>query len=170
VVQADAGPGQLEELVLIPGGQRSQHHPSRALRRTGPSRRGVLAHESRLSRRPPPRAPEPQTARRPRTRARRPPPSKLTRHFHQPVPTCASAALPVVHVSTICAVTHYRGSLLPATAPMACRLTCAVRVIDLARPPRDDLRVPSTELEDTGGGRGVQYGVARERSRAAGGR
>jgi hypothetical protein len=52
----------------------------------------------------------------------------------------------------------------------ACRLTCGVRAFDMARPPRDDLRVPTTELEGKGGGRGVQYGVARERSRAAGGR
>jgi hypothetical protein len=51
---------------------------------------------------------------------------------------------------------------------LACRLTCVVWVFDMERPPRDDLRVPLTELEDTGGGRGVQYRVARERSRAAG--
>jgi len=40
----------------------------------------------------------------------------------------------------------------------------------LRRPPRDHLRVPSTELEDEGGGRGVQYGVAGSRGRAAAGR
>src|SRR6266705_1992695 len=37
------------------------------------------------------------------------------------------------------------------------------------RPPHDDLRVPATELEGTGGGRGVQYRVAGGGSRAADG-
>src|SRR6266536_2064889 len=40
----------------------------------------------------------------------------------------------------------------------------------MMRPPHDDLRVPSTEREDTGGGRGVQYRVAGGGSRAAAGR
>ena len=37
---------------------------------------------------------------------------------------------------------------------------------EVARPPHDDLRVPSTELEDTGGGRGVQDGMAAGWGRA----
>src|SRR5689334_2339090 len=53
---------------------------------------------------------------------------------------------------------------------IACRLTCGVRAFDMVRPPRNDLRVPTTELEGKGGGRGVQYCGVRERSRAAGGR
>jgi hypothetical protein len=40
---------------------------------------------------------------------------------------------------------------LVSHAGLACRLTCVVRVFDMERPPRDDLRVPLTELEDTGG-------------------
>src|SRR5258705_8836413 len=72
---------------------------------------------------------------------------------------------------------------LPAIADvsLACRLTSVVRPYrdhrscpacrgEMTRPPQDDLRVPSTELEDTGGGRGVQYGVDRGRSRARAGR
>src|SRR6266498_2894468 len=60
---------------------------------------------------------------------------------------------------------------------LACCLTSAVRLHrdnrscpvcrrDVRRPPRDDLRVPVRELEDTGGGRGVQYGVAGGGGRA----
>src|SRR5258705_14001431 len=72
---------------------------------------------------------------------------------------------------------------LPAIADvsLACRLTSVVRPYrdhrscpacrgEMTRPPQDDLRVPSTELEDTGGGRGVQYGVDRGRRRARAGR
>src|SRR5258708_38500894 len=40
----------------------------------------------------------------------------------------------------------------------------------MTRPPRDHLRVPCVDPGGEGGGRGVQYGVARERSRAAAGR
>jgi hypothetical protein len=47
----------------------------------------------------------------------------------------------------------------------ACGLTCAVWVSEMARSPRDDLQVPSTEREDRGGGRGVQYRVAGYRFR-----
>src|SRR5260370_15539560 len=39
----------------------------------------------------------------------------------------------------------------------------------MTRPPRDHLRVPCVDPGGEGGGRGVQYGVARERSRAAAG-
>src|SRR5215467_8404042 len=53
---------------------------------------------------------------------------------------------------------------------LAWRLTSLVVDLDVTRPPRDDLRVPSTELEDPGGGRGVQYRVAGGGSRAAAGR
>src|SRR5215472_4609973 len=53
---------------------------------------------------------------------------------------------------------------------LACRLTSLAAGLDVMRPPHDDLRVPTTELEDTGGGRGVQYRVAGGGSRAAAGR
>jgi hypothetical protein len=44
---------------------------------------------------------------------------------------------------------------------LACRLTSAVPDLDVTRRPHDDLRVPSTELEDQGGGRGVHYAWLR---------
>ena len=47
--------------------------------------------------------------------------------------------------------------------------SCPPCVRDVTRPPRNDLRVRVRELEDTGGGRGVQYGVAGRRCRAAAG-
>src|SRR5260221_9741034 len=67
------------------------------------------------------------------------------------------------------------------TAPIACLLTSGSGLTeicdlvlacrhDMTRPPLDHLRIPCIDPGGEGGGRGVQYGVARERSRAAAGR
>ena len=50
--------------------------------------------------------------------------------------------------------------LTSAVWPDRDRGACPACRREVTRPPHDDLRVPTTELEDTGGGRGVQYGVA----------
>jgi putative transposase len=61
--------------------------------------------------------------------------------------------------------THLACRLTSAACPDWDRRSCPVCRRDVVRPPHDDLRVPTTELEDTGGGRGVQHGMGAGRSR-----
>jgi acyl-CoA synthetase (AMP-forming)/AMP-acid ligase II len=86
-------------------------------------------------------------------------------------PACLEVSLGAGLIGAANAVINWRlaaGELDYVINDSACRLTCSVLVFDMARPPRDDLRVPTTELEDTRRWpwRSVSRGPAVKSSRA----